>query len=273
MNRENNLLWLFSGTSDGNRIAAEALSRGYRAKFFVASEFGKRVAAETLPCHLIHAGRLSQRDLLERYALEEPAVVLDATHPYAVEISRNLMELCREKGIPYARYERPDEIIPGKGVHLVDDVTAAAECANRLGKRLLLTTGSKNVDPFIALFKGELFIRMLPDPDLIRQLLEKEVSPKNIIAMQGPFSLSLNKAMLADFKIDCLVTKSSGKEGGYPEKIKAAGEMGIPVVVIKRPRMDYPMAFRSAEEVFRFLDDLEGMSAPSPSQIGNKKFS
>ena len=113
---------------------------------------------------------------------------------------------------------------------------------------------------------------MLPDPDLIRPLLERGISPKNIIAMQGPFSLSLNKAMLADFRIDCLVTKSSGKEGGYSEKIDAAKDAGIPVVVIKRPQMDYPVAFQSTEEVFQFLNS-RGVTVSSAPQITNKMFS
>lgn len=262
------MAWLFSGTSDGNRIAAELIDRGHSIKVFVASEFGKRVAGEKLPLQLIHAGRLCKQDLAEKWEMERPSVVVDATHPYAVEISRNLIELCREKNTPYVRYERPEEIFTGKNIHHVDSVEAAAECSMRLGRRLLLTTGSKNVDPFLRSdFSGEVFIRMLPDPDLIRQLLGKGVSPKNIIALQGPFSLSLNKAMLADFRIDCLVTKSSGKEGGYAEKVNAANEMGIPVVVIQRPRLDYPKMFQTMEEVCCFL--VGGETVSSFPQINN----
>ena len=84
---------------------------------------------------------------------------------------------------------------------------------------------------------------MLPDPQLIQDLLSKGVSPDRIIAIQGPFSITLNKALMVDRAIDCLITKSSGKEGGIKDKVTAAQELDISVIVINRPEMNYPVLF------------------------------
>jgi cobalt-factor III methyltransferase len=244
MSPKNKLVWLFSGTSDGNQIAKELIAKNCCLKVFVATQYGRNVAAQILPQEIIQAGRLTVDDIFERGRIDAPEKVIDATHPFAVEVSKNLMEFCRVREIPYIRYERPENSIEGDNVYLVDNVEQAAEKAKTIGEQILLTLGSKNIDPFLCEeFRGLISIRMLPDPQLIQDLLSKGVSPDRIIAIQGPFSISLNKALMVDRSIDCLVTKSSGKEGGLNEKIAAARELDILIIVIKRPDMHYPALF------------------------------
>ena len=96
---------------------------------------------------------------------------------------------------------------------------------------------------------------MLPDPQLIDHLLSKGVPPDRIIAIQGPLSISMNQAMLDDYSIDCLITKSSGKEGGLPQKIAAAKELSVSVIVIKRPDMNYPVLFCDKDEVIKYINN------------------
>jgi cobalt-factor III methyltransferase len=240
----NKLLWLFSGTSDGNQIAKDLIAKNCCLKVFVATEYGRNVAAQTLPLEMIQAGRLTVDDIFESGRIDVPEKVIDATHPFAMEVSKNLMEFCRVRKIPYIRFERPEESIEGDNVYFVENVEQAAEKAKTIGKQILLTLGSKNIDPFLCEeFRGRISIRMLPDPQLIQDLLSKGVSPDRIIAIQGPFSISSNKALMVDRSIDCLVTKSSGKEGGVKDKIAAARELDISVIVIKRPDMNYPASF------------------------------
>jgi cobalt-factor III methyltransferase len=244
MSPKNKLLWLFSGTSDGNQIAKDLISKNCYLKVFVATQYGSNVAAQSLPLEMIQAGRLTIDDIFENGRIDVPEKVIDATHPFAMEVSKNLMEFCRIREIPYIRYERPEESIEGDNVYFVGNVEQAAEKAKTIGRQILLTLGSKNIDPFLCEeFHERISIRMLPDPKLIQDLLSKGVSPDRIIAIQGPFSISLNKALMIDRSIDCLVTKSSGKEGGVNEKIAAARELDISVIVIKRPDMDYPALF------------------------------
>jgi precorrin-6x reductase len=252
---KNELLWLFSGTSDGNDIALELVSRNHRLKVFVATQYGRKVAEESLPSQVIEAGRMDENEINERAESEIPSQVIDATHPYAMEISKNLMSFCRTRQIPYIRYERPEESIAGDNIHFADDIEQAAEEAKSRGKKILLTLGSKSIEPFLSEeFQGRTYIRMLPDPQLIEHLLSKGVAPDRIIAIQGPFSISMNRAMMENYSIDCLVTKSSGKEGGVPEKIAAAKELGVSVIVIKRPEMSYPVSFSDRNEIIKHIN-------------------
>ena len=254
MSPKNKLLWLFSGTSDGNQIAKDLISKNCYLKVFVATQYGRNVASQTLPLKIIQAGRLTIDDMFERGRIDAPEKVIDATHPFAVEVSKNLMEFCRTTEIPYIRYERPEDTIEEDNVYFVDNVEQAAEKAKTIGKQILLTLGSKNIDPFLCEeLRGRISIRMLPDPQLIQDLLSKGVSPDKIIAMQGPFSISSNKAVMVDRSIDCLVTKSSGLEGGVKDKIVAAQELAISVIVIKRPDIHYPVLFSDQNKMVNHI--------------------
>ena len=244
MTPKNKLLWLFSGTSDGNQIAKDLIAKNCFLKVFVATPYGKNVAVKTLPLELIHTGRLTVDDIFEIGRIDTPEKVIDATHPFAMEISKNLMEFCQIREVPYIRYERPEESIEGNNVYFVENIRQAADKAKKIGRQIFLTLGSKNIDPFLCEELLErIYIRMLPDPQLIQDLLFKGVSPDRIIAIQGPFSIALNKALMVDGSIDCLITKSSGKEGGIKDKVTAAQELDISVIVIKRPEMNYPVLF------------------------------
>ena len=254
MSPKNKLVWLFSGTSDGNQIAKDLITKNCYLKVFVATQYGRNVTSQTLPLKIIQAGRLTIDDMFERGRIDAPEKVIDATHPFAVEVSKNLMEFCRTTEIPYIRYERPEDTIEEDNVYFVDNVEQAAEKAKTIGKQILLTLGSKNIDPFLCEeLRGRISIRMLPDPQLIQDLLSKGVSPDKIIAMQGPFSISSNKAVMVDRSIDCLVTKSSGLEGGVKDKIVAAQELAISVIVIKRPDIHYPVLFSDQNKMVNHI--------------------
>jgi precorrin-6x reductase len=258
MTPKNKPLWLFAGTSDGNNIARILIENNCSLKLFVATQYGKNVAAEILPHEIIETGRLSKSEIIERAKIQAPSQVVDATHPFAQEISKNLMEFCHTQKIPYTRYERPEEPLAEGDIHFVDSIEQAAQKAETLGQRILLTLGSKNIEPFLCdAFKRRIYIRMLPDPQLIEHILSKGVSPDRIIAIQGPFSIAMNRAMLEHYSVDCLITKSSGKEGGVPQKIAAANELGIPVIVVKRPDMIYPLLFSDANELIKHINKTQ----------------
>ncbi len=165
------MFWLFSGTSDGNKIAQDLVSKNYSIKVFVASKYGQIIAAETLPQNIIKTGRMNVDEIFTLGEREAPEKVIDATHPYALEISKNLMRFCQKKGIPYIRYERPEEMIVEENVYYVDDVEQAAKKAKSLGLRILLTLGSKKIEDFLCdELRDQVYIRKLPDPHLNEHL-------------------------------------------------------------------------------------------------------
>ncbi len=249
-----NLIWLFSGTSDGNAIGLRLIEEGYFIKLFVASDYGKDVALKSFSADVIHTGRLNREQLFQKEKIDQPQIVLDATHPFAVEISANLIELCNQTSASYIRFERPNDLPSDKNIHVVGNYQEAARKANELGNRILLTTGSKEIDHFLnARIEGELFLRMLPHPELLQKVKTKGMNPKNIVAMQGPFSVETNKNLIERWRIDCLVTKASGKEGGLLDKIEAARICGIPIVIIDRPHIDYPVVFNGVDPLLHYL--------------------
>ena len=125
---------------------------------------------------------------------------------------------------------------------------------------ILLTTGSKELAVYCSKkeLKDRLFVRVLPGEESLAICKEQGLTGKQIIAMQGPFSEELNRAILNQFKIRCLVTKESGKTGGYPEKLKAAADLSIPVIVLKNPEKETKQSGNTFEYVCQEIGRLTG---------------
>ena len=119
----------------------------------------------------------------------------------------------------------------------VPDVSAAAAVLNRTAARAFITTGSRGAAAFGKVKDAEnrLTIRVLPSEEAVKLCREAGFKGKNIICMQGPFSAELNEAMFRAAGAEILVTKSSGKTGGFPEKTEAARRLGMKVIVIAPP--------------------------------------
>ena len=104
-------------------------------------------------------------------------------------------------------------------------------------KNVLMTTGSKNIPEYVHIkdFKERLYLRLLPNPQMMESAIQAGIMPAHLIGMQGPFSQELNEAVIRQFNIGVLVTKESGNNGGYEEKITAALNTGTDCIVIRRP--------------------------------------
>jgi len=251
-------VWLFSGTSDGNALARELVERQKSVVVSTASDYGGEIARAGCPGVTVWAGR--QGVEARRRALREShaRVIVDATHPFAQQISEQLVGLSQELGIPYLRFERPSAI--GSHALLCDSAAEAAERAIVTGTRIFLTTGSKDLATFLQAPRAdrrEWFVRITPEPALIRRALDLGVPRDRILAMQGPFSEGFNTALWRDQRIDCVVTKDSGEAGGFPAKARAATALGIPLLVIRRPRVGYPRVATSFGAVLEQLERLE----------------
>jgi precorrin-6x reductase len=118
----------------------------------------------------------------------------------------------------------------------VDSATSAAAYLVDTEGRILLTTGSKELGAFREIPADRLYVRVLPTAAGIAACEQAGIPYRNIIAMVGPFSQEMNAATMRQYQIAWMVTKDSGKAGGFDEKMEACRETGARPVVIERPR-------------------------------------
>ncbi|MFR3602164.1 MAG: precorrin-6A reductase [Faecalibacterium sp.] len=166
--------------------------------------------------------------------LQGADLCVDATHPYAVEATRNIRAACKTAGTEYRRLLRPESPLPAGSMVFASAAHAAGFLARTQGN-VLLATGAKELSAFAVLEPARLFPRVLPTREGIAACEAANVPHRNIIAMQGPFSLALNKALITQFQIRYLVTKDGGVAGGFAEKVQAAADTGAQLVVLRRP--------------------------------------
>ncbi|MEG1849243.1 MAG: precorrin-6A/cobalt-precorrin-6A reductase, partial [Oscillospiraceae bacterium] len=146
----------------------------------------------------------------------------------------------------------------GGGYAGCDEVPTAAQAAdwlNRHAGRVLLTTGSKELEAFTAVegFAERLFVRVLPLPGVVEKCAALGFPASRIIAMQGPFTEEFNRALLRQLGIELLVTKDTGDEGGFSQKLEAARACCARVLVIRRP--DEPEGALAPDALWRLLED------------------
>lgn len=253
------MILVVAGTRDGRELAAALGEQGFSVLLSTWSEYGRQLAGAE-DKYQVRSGPLDGhgfRQLLSERAVQ---VVVDASHPYAVQVSQQLMEACAQGEIPYIRYERQSVSFTAPGVIRVADFKEAAEQAARLGNTVFLAIGSRQLTVFTssgALRGKRLVARVLPDAAVIRQCQELGFLPANLVALQGPFSQELNQALLRQFKAEVLVTKESGSIGGTEEKVAAALAEGIPVVLVGRPAVEYPVIVSSAEAAIAYIRRME----------------
>ncbi|MBV9875343.1 MAG: precorrin-3B C(17)-methyltransferase [Verrucomicrobia bacterium] len=249
-------VWVFSGTRDGNALAAELLGRGYRVIVSTASDYGGETASIVLPGVEIRSGRLGVAARRSQLRASGAMAIVDATHPFAVGISEQLIELAAELSISYIRYERPAAVMPSFARQAAD-IAAAARLATEIGQRIFLATGIKDLDKFLTqqgAEQREWFLRITPDTGSLEIALQAGISRSHICAMQGPFSTEFNTALWSAWKVDCVVTKESGETGGFSFKAEAAAKLGISFIVVKRPQLSYPAVTSDFNSVAELLE-------------------
>lgn len=264
------MIWIISGTQDGREIGAALANRenakpeGSRRKIMmtVVSQYGKVLAAhEGLD---IQVGRFTKEDMVRAIREKKISLILDASHPYAAIVSETAYEACKETGIDYVRYERAEIPLPAYDkLHHVPNETEAAELAGKLGKSILLTTGSKTLKTFVeapALQGKEIWARVLPTSSVIKMCEDLGMKARYILAVQGPFSYEMNRAMIRDYHADVLVTKNSGLIGGSDTKLEAAMAEKIHVIVIDKPKskLDGAVILGTVPEVIRYMEENYG---------------
>ena len=236
---------VFAGTTEGREAALMLARTGISVTAFTATDYGHEVldgAADGLQNLAVESGRLSEEQIRELLMGEAPdTLVIDATHPYAAQVTANIRRACVDAQKRYIRIVRKSTFAgEPAGVTVLADAQAVTQWANReenIKKKILLTTGSKDLRIYTEIegYRDRVWPRILPDMDSLRIATELGYKKSNIICMQGPFSTEMNIAMIKSVGAQVLVTKDTGATGGFDSKLEAALSSGIEAVVIGRP--------------------------------------
>lgn len=241
---------IFGGTTEGRLLAEYCHQQEIEAYVSVVSGYGADLLPESEYLHVL-SGRMAGEAMEGFMKRASIRTVFDATHPYAAEATRNIKEACGRARVSYLRVTRESAAAEnpggdsGKGpaaafasqvvyVHSVEE--AVCYLKDREGD-ILVTTGSKELAAYTALpgYEERLYVRVLPSCAAISACEDIGIRGKRIIAMQGPFSEEMNRAMMRQLGVRYLVTKEAGTAGGFLEKLSAAEALSVTAVVIGRP--------------------------------------
>jgi precorrin-6A/cobalt-precorrin-6A reductase len=183
---------------------------------------------------------------LQQEAIE---AVIDATHPYADQISSNAVTACKRLAIPLATLLRPAwRPVPGDRWLTVANAEAATDALGPEPRRVFLSLGRLELGAFAASPHHHYLARMIEPPEGI--VLPRET---RLIFDRGPFDEQAETTLLTQEKIDVLVSKNSGGTATYA-KIAAARKLGIPVVMIARPHKSHGHVVDAAAAAARWLE-------------------
>ncbi|MDR4950478.1 precorrin-6A reductase [Neobacillus cucumis] len=247
------MIFVLAGTSDARALALEIKKEDFDLLASVVTENASVELTESgIP---VQVGRLTDEDMVGLFDTKGIQAVVDASHPFAEEASKNAIKAAKMVGIPYIRYERESQSFQYNNMTVVESYEEAAELALTKKGVVMLTTGSKTLQIFTEKLLGNpdirLIARMLPRVDNMEKCEQLGLPQKNIVAIQGPFSKEFDKALYMQYGVTLMVTKESGKVGSVDEKVEAAKELGIDVIMIGRPKVNYGTFYA------RFVDVIE----------------
>lgn len=256
-------LWIIGGTGEAVTLATALAADPIPCLVTVTTEAARQAYDET-PSLRVRVGPLPVASLGSFIQHHSIGAILDASHPFAVEISQGAMAAAQTLGLPYWRYERPtlaqcpDDIessaLPQpplrrliQSVANVDQVLTPEVLA---GERVLLTLGYRWLGHFRPWHsRAKLFARILPSPTALEAALAAGFTPDRLIALRPPVGEALETALWQQWQITRVVTKASGQAGGEATKQSVAQRLGVSLVIINRPNIYYPTLTDNLDEV------------------------
>ena len=266
---------IFSGTTEGRELAEWLDSQGVMVHVRVATEYGAVVMEPSANID-VRVGSCGGAEGIAGVIDElSIGIVVDATHPYALNITRHIREACERTGAEYIRLKRPDSEGDTDGVVRFDTLEDAVEYLKGTEGRILASTGSNELSLYTRIpdYTERVVARVLSTVESVQKCAALGFEGRNLICAQGPFSEEMNVAMLKQVDARFMVTKDSGDAGGFVEKVRAARRAGATLVVINRPE-DSGLDFRQVQ--IRLAQELEfpfsGIEPEAP-RLGRRRVS
>lgn len=227
------VIWLIGGTSEGRALIKEMATYPVDLYVSVATDYGASLIEEQDNVTIM-AERMDLAAMRSFLREHKPLYTIDATHPYATIVTATVQEACRAEACAYLRLVRP--AADGGDYTTVADFQEAVELLNNVEGNIFLTTGSKNLPDFVGVrnYAERIALRVLPMENSLKSAIELGYKNANIVCMQGPFSIEMDIATFRKFNSQFIVTKDSGKAGGFEEKVKAARQVGAKLIVVGR---------------------------------------
>lgn len=241
-------IWLIGGTQESAEIAREFVDRQISCVVTVTTEGARSLYPSSLP---IRVGKLTPVDLKMFLRKHFVSAIVDASHPFAVEISQLAIAIAAELNLPYLRFERSS--VTGAPSLSFPSLAALLETNLLKGERVLLTLGYRSLAQFARWHdRAVLFARILPSIEALSAAQAAGFGSDRLIALRPPIAAELEAALWQQWQISIVVTKASGAAGGEDVKRQVAAKLGVKLVTIDRPAVAYPQQTSSLIEVMRF---------------------
>ena len=222
---------------------------------------------EPLPGITVHEGRLDTAQIAAQ--LDADTLLIDATHPYAAAVTDNLRAACAQTGAQYERLLRP--AVDGGAVETVPDTAAAVAWLNAHPGRVLLTTGSKELEAYTAVenWRERLYPRVLPTASVLQKCEALGFAGAQVIAMQGPFTHEMNAALLRQTARISWSPRTRARPADSRKSCPPRTRWAAAVLVIARPQEE---SGRTLEEMQAYLAERLGLSEPARQEEALPRF-
>lgn len=223
---------ILGGTSDGSRLAAMISQREELEGVELLTSLAGRTQNPNLGTNQIRIGGFGGvAGLVDYINSMSIDIIIDATHPFATQISNNGLRAAKIANIPHLMVVRPGwERQPEDNWIEVESLDIAVQAIAKIGQRVFLTIGRQEIGKFAEIEHIWFLMRMIDPPN------DGKIPRGEILLERGPFTLESDRQLMINYRIDHLISKNSGGNATY-SKIIAARELGIPVVMVRRSQL------------------------------------
>ena len=240
---------ILAGTAEAAALAGACAAR--RDIELICSLAGRTRDPAPLPGELRVGGFGGVEGLVEFLGTRAIDRVIDATHPFAEQMARQTEKACRRLGVPRVRLLRPPwRPQPGDRWIEISRLSEAAARLPGLGRRALLTVGQRDLEAFAGRRDVWLLVRTIEPPKRL------PTASSVWLGARGPFTVENELTLMRAHAIDVLVTKASGGEATYA-KLAAARALGLPVLMVRRPKPPPGPILQSVAEALAWLDEAQ----------------